>query len=564
MKSKTVLSWLDHPLVPKVFSCLFRGYTRETFKKDLFAGLTIAVIALPLALAFAIASGVEPSRGLYTAVVAGFLCSLLGGSRVLVGGPTGAFVVIVYSTIERHGYEGLVLATLMAAVLLVITGLCGLGRLIKAVPYPLIIGFTTGLAFLIFSSQIKDFLGLPLAQIPADFIDKWTLYFQHAPSVNPIALGLGASCILGIAAMRRWSPALPWGICIIAIAGIVTWVFGLDVETIGSRYGALPTSLPAPSLPTIPLELERWQALFPDAVAIAVLAGLESLLCAVMIDGMTGSRHKPDCELVSQGISNAASVLFGGIPATGAIARTVANVKTGARTPVAGIIHALVLLTIMSLLSPLVAHIPLAALAAVLIIVAWNMAELNRFFHVFKAPRGDIAVMLTAFGLTVFVDLSFAVQMAMILALFLFMRRMSDKAKTLQPISADIDMSIPEGMEIYQLRGPLFFGVADKIRDLAHPMRPSPHVFLLDMQDVHILDASGMYALHEVALKCQKQNTHLLLSGVHGEVYASMKQFGLFTLVQPESVFPSTKPALEHARRLLFAKRKEAELTKKP
>lgn len=562
MKSKVVPNWLQHPLVPKLLVCLFSGYTRDTFKKDLFAGLTIGVIALPLALAFAIASGVEPSRGLYTAVVAGFLCSLLGGSRALVGGPTGAFVVIVYSTIERHGYDGLVLATLMAAVMLVIAGISGLGRLIKSIPYPLIIGFTTGLALLIFSSQIKDFFGFPLVHAPADFIEKWSLYFQHLPSTNGTALILGASSILGIAAMRKWAPALPWGICMIAIATIFSWATGLDVETIGSRYGDLPSSLPAPSLPAIPWNLESWQALFPDALAIAVLAGLESLLCAVMIDGMTGSRHKPDCELVGQGIANAASVLFGGIPATGAIARTVANVKTGAKTPISGIIHALVLLGIMMLLSPLVAHIPLAALAAVLIVVAWNMAEVGRFIHVFKAPRGDVAVMLTAFLLTVFVDLSYAVQMAMILALFLFMRRMSDKAKPLQPISADVDRSIPEGIEIYQLRGPLFFGVADKIRDLAHPMRPSPRVFLLDMQDVHILDASGMYALHEVAVKCQKQNTHLLLSGVHGEVYAALKQFGLLTLVQPDSVFPSTKPALDHARTLLAAKPKEPALIK--
>ncbi len=542
---------MRHPLVPKLFSCLMKGYSLSTLKKDLFAGLTVGVIALPLALAFAIASGVEPSRGLYTAVIAGFLISFLGGSRFQVGGPTGAFVVIIYSTIERHGYDGLVLATLMAAVFLIAAGISGVGRLIKYIPYPLIIGFTTGLALLIFSSQVKDFFGFSLEHMPGDFIEKWMAYAQHYASMNIVALSLGFGSLLSIIAIKRWLPALPWGITVIVIATIFSWICGLDVETIGSRYGGLAQSLSAPSLPDFPLELEKWQALLPDAIAIAVLAGLESLLSAVMADGMTGTRHKPDCELVAQGVANAASVLCGGFPATGGIARTAANVKMGAKTPVSGLIHALVLLVIMMLFSPLVAHVPLAALAAVLMMVAWNMAELDRFFHLFKAPRGDVAVMLTAFALTVIVDLSFAVQMAMILALFLFMRHMSVKAKTLQPVEADVDRAVPEGMEIYQLRGPLFFGVADKIKDLAHPLRPSPRLYLLEMQDVHVLDASGMYALHEVALKCQKEGTHLLLSGVHGEVYAALKQFGLLDLMQSQSVFPSTKEAIEYAHSLL-------------
>lgn len=562
MKSKTVPpAWLRHPLVPKLLSCLLKGYSRDTFKKDLFSGLTVGIIALPLALAFAIASGVEPSRGLYTAVIAGFLCSLLGGSRVLVGGPTGAFVVIVYSTIERHGYEGLVMATLLAAVFLIILGVSGLGRLIRFVPYPLIIGFTTGLAFLIFTSQIRDFFGLALTHAPADFIGKWIAYFQHIPTMSFSAFSVGLGSLLGIIAMRKWTPALPWGICTIVLATLFCWAYGLNVETIGSRYGALPQSIPAPSFPAIALDLDKWRALFPDAIAIAVLAGLESLLCAVMADGMTGSRHKPDCELVSQGIANAASVLCGGIPATAAIARTAANVKTGAKTPISGIIHALVLLVIMLVFSPLVSHIPLAALAAVLMAVAWNMAELNSFFHVFNAPRADIAVMITSFVLTVFVDLTYGVQMAMILALFLFMRRISEKAKTLEPVMADVDRMIPEGLEIFRLKGPLFFGVVDKIRDLAHPMRPAPRVFLLEMEDVHMLDASGMYALREVAMKCQKQGTRLLLSGVHGEVHTILKRFGLLAHVHPESVFTGTKEAFEYASSLLSPKLAEPSLT---
>lgn len=379
----TIRKWLNHPFIPKSLVCFLSGYSRATFKKDLFAGITLGIIALPLALAFAIASGVEPARGLYTAVIAGFLISLLGGSRIQIGGPTGAFVVIVYSVVERHGYEGLVLATLMAAVLLVAMGLCGLGRLIKYIPYPLIVGFTTGLAILIFAAQIKDLFGFSIAQVPADFISKWATYAQHVSTIDPVSMTMGLSCLLGIVAMRKWAPFLPWGITIILLGTFASWALGLNIETIGSRYGALPNGLVAPSFPSFPLDIEKWQALFPEAVAIAVLAGLESLLSALVGDGMSGGRHKPDCELVAQGIANAASVLCGGIPATGAISRTAANVKTGAKTPVAGMIHAAVLLVVMLAFGPLVSRIPLAALAAVLMTVAWNMAEFERFFSSF-------------------------------------------------------------------------------------------------------------------------------------------------------------------------------------
>jgi SulP family sulfate permease len=546
--------WLHHPLVPKVVTCLMDGYRLETFKKDLFAGLTLGVIALPLALAFAIASGVEPSRGFYRAVVAGFIISLLGGGRVWIGGPTGAFVVIIYSTIERHGYEELVMATFMASLLLIAMGLSRVGQLIKYIPYSLIIGFTTGLSLLVFSSQIKDLFGFPIDQVPVDFYHKWMMYLQQMPLLNPTALSMGCAGLVGIVALRKWMPSFPWGITIILAGTFICWVFHLDIATIGSRYGALPQGLPSPSLPSFLCDVEKWQALLPDAVAIAVLAGLESLLSAVMGDGMTGSRHKPDCELVAQGLANAASVIFGGILGTGAIARTAANVKTGAKTPIAGMIHAIVLLLIMLLFSPLVAYIPLTTLAAVLVVVAWNMCELPRFIHAFKAPRGDVAVMLTAFILTVVVDLSFAVQMAMILALFLFMRRMSDRAKILQPIAADADRPIPQGMEFYRVQGPLFFGVADKIKDLAHPRRLSPQLFLLEMEDVHVLDASGMYALRELAAKCRKEGTHLLLSQVHKEVYNSLKLFGLLNLLELGSIFSTTSEALVYAHTILSSK----------
>ncbi len=545
-------NWIHHPFVPKFVACLFEGYSRETLRKDLISGVTVGIIALPLAMAFAIASGVEPSRGLYTAVIAGFLISLIGGSRVQIGGPTGAFVVIVYSTLERHGYEGLVVATLIASVLLVLMGLCRVGQLIRFVPYPIIIGFTTGLALLLFTAQIKEFFGFSIASLPADFFGKWAAYFTTFSSLDFSTTAIGVFSIVIIVILRRVIPSFPWGITAIVLATIVTAVFGFDVETIGSRYGALPSSLPPPSFPTIIWSVEWIQGLLPDALAIALLAGLESLLSAVMGDGMSGGRHKSDCELVAQGIANAASVLFGGIPATGAIARTAANVKTGAKTPLSGIVHAITLFVIMMVCAPLVSSIPLAALSGVIMVVAWNMAEAERFFHLFNAPRGDVAVMLTAFVLTVLVDLSFAVQMAMLLALFLFMKRMSERAGLIKNGNNDAKWPEEKGIEVYEIQGPLFFGVVDRIRDLAHPIDKPPKVFVLRMQRVPMLDASGMYALSELSERCRKTGTKLVLAGVREESIRVIKKFGLEKKIGEEHLFEHVDDAMVFAREKVF------------
>ncbi len=546
--TKSSFPWLFRPFIPQSFICLLNRYTWSTFRSDLVAGMTVAMIALPLAMAFAISSGVEPSRGLYTAVIAGFLISLLGGSRVQIGGPTGAFVVIVYSTIEKHGYDGLVAATLMAAVLLVIMGCLRLGKLIKYIPYSLIVGFTAGLAIMIFSSQIKDFFGLQIGELPTDFFGKWYAYFQAASTFHLSSTAMGLGVLSSVILMRRFMPKLPWGMIAIVLATLTNWALGLQVETIASRYGEIPSMLPAPSLPEFTWNVEWFQGLIPDALAIALLAGLESLLSALLADGMTGYRHKSDCELVGQGIANAASVLFGGIPATGAISRTAANVKTGASTPVAGMVHAIVLLTMMLLCSQLVGSIPLAALAAILMVVAWNMAELGQVVQIFRAPKGDVAVMLTAFTLTVLVDLSFAIQMGMILALFLFMKRMSDRQSAVAIASSEVHSNLPEGVEVYSVEGPLFFGIADKIQELMHVAKSSTRVCVLQMDQVHLLDASGLQALFALAKRCRRNSTTLILTGVHSETASYMKKYGLEEFIGKEQVFSNSQDGLAAIR----------------
>jgi SulP family sulfate permease len=412
-----------HEFIPKSFLYLRNGYRFATFKKDLLAGLTVGIIALPLAMAFAIASDVSPERGLYTAIVAGFLISLLGGSRVQIGGPTGAFVVIVYGIIQRTGYEGLCLSTIIAAFILILLGIFRIGSWIKYVPNPLITGFTTGIAVIIFSTQIKDFFGLQIGTPPADFLEKWMAYFKAFPTFDPLTVSLAAGTLGLIVLLRRFTPWLPWGICAIVVATAICMLLHLPVETIHSRFGEIPRSLPTASLPRFSIPIDNFKEIFIDGITIAFLGAIESLLSAVIGDGLTGGRHRSNCELIAQGIANFGSIIFGGIPATGAIARTAANVKTGAQTPVAGMIHAVVLFLILYCLAPIVSQIPLAALSAVLIMVSWNMSEMNHFARLLKAPNEDRIILLTAFFLTVFVDIIMAISMGMILACFFFMKR---------------------------------------------------------------------------------------------------------------------------------------------
>jgi SulP family sulfate permease len=556
-----------HEFVPKSYLYLRSGYKASTFRKDLLAGITVGIIALPLAMAFAIASGTTPERGLFTAIIAGFLISALGGSRVQIGGPTGAFVVIIYDIIQRTGYEGLAISTLIAAVVLVLFGLFKLGTWIKYVPHPLVTGFTTGIAVIIFSSQIKDFFGLNMGVPPADFIDKWEAYASVAGSIHMPTFVLGAATLATILLVRRFIPKLPWGIAAIVLATLISYFLHLPVETIHSKFGQIPSQLPFPMLPSFHIPDGKLSEIIMDGIAIAFLAGIESLLSAVIGDGMIGSRHKSNCELVGQGIANFASILFGGIPATGAIARTAANVKTGGQTPMAGMIHAITLFLIILFLAPVVSQIPLTALAAVLIMVSWNMSEIGHFVRLIRAPIGDVAILLTAFLLTVFVDITIAISLGMILASFLFMKRMSDYSKTVQlttlfkeqtsefPERSDPDAishkKVPAGVEVYEIQGPFFFGAADMLKDLLVNLEKPPKVFILRMRHVPLIDASGMNALREFYHKCHNNKTILLLSGIHGQTEKDLKSFGMTRLIGESCIFPHIDAALAKAGQLV-------------
>lgn len=550
--------------IPKSWDFLSK-YSWDFFKHDTVAGLTVGVVALPLAMAFAIASGLTPESGLYTAIIAGFLISLLGGSRYQIGGPTGAFVVIIYSVVQRQGYDGLVAVTLIAGAILLIAAFTRLGTWIKYIPYPLITGFTTGIAVIIFSSQIKDFFGLTITDMPADFIPKWGAIFSALPTFDPLTFAIAMGTLILIIAIRRFFPVLPWGITAVATATAVTWGFHLPVDTIFTRFGEIQRSFPIPSLPSFAHLSSNWHSLFSDAVTIAFLAGIESLLSAIVADGMGGTRHRSNCELMAQGVANIGSVLCGGIPATGAIARTATNFKTGAKTPVAGMIHALTLLLILLAFAPIVSQIPLAALSAVLMMVAWNMSELEHFRHLFKAPPGDVAVLLTTFLLTVLVDLTVAVEVGMILAAFLFMKRMSDisgavslraleKKRAEEEEKTDIDAienkHVPHGVEVYEMDGPFFFGVADTLKNVLGNMEFPPKVFILRMRRVPVIDASGMHALREFYNKCEHGRTVLLLSGVSKSLFKTLKKFGIVDLIGTKHIFPHIDPALKHAAKL--------------
>jgi len=556
-----------HEFIPKSYLYLRSGYKFSTFKKDLLAGLTVGIIALPLAMAFAIASGVTPERGLYTAIIAGFLISLLGGSRIQIGGPTGAFVVIVYGVIQRTGYEGLCVSMVIASILLVLLGVFRIGSWIKYVPHPLITGFTSGIAVIIFSTQIKDFFGLKMGTPPADFTEKWLSYFDAFSTFDPATLSLAAGTLGVILLIRRLIPWFPWGIAAIVLATVVcTWLH-LPVETIQSRFGEIPRSLPIPSFPSFAIPSSQFKEVLIDGIVIAFLGSIESLLSAVIGDGMIGGRHRSNCELIAQGVANFGSVIFGGIPATGAIARTAANVKTGAQTPMAGMIHALILFFILYCLAPIVSQIPLAALSAVLVMVAWNMSEAGHFIRLLRAPYDDRIILLTAFILTVFVDITVAISVGMILSSFFFMKRMSQmsKAVSLSQIfrESQIDFpekmdpndiskkAVPQGVEVYEIQGPFFFGAANMLRDILNNITTMPKVFILRMRSVPMIDASGMCGLEEFYDQCKKENITLFLSGVHERTRKDLKKFGLIETIGEQKIFPNIDVALAKAEEVV-------------
>ena len=517
--------------IPKSFYVL-RRYSLSLLKKDFASGVTVGIVALPLAMAFAMASGVEPERGLFTAIVAGFLISFLGGSRVQIGGPTGAFVVIVYSIVERHGYDGLALATLLAGGLLILMGAFRLGTLIKFVPHPLIIGFTSGLALVVFSSQIKDLLGLQMDEAPIQFIDKWAAYYHMLPTLDWVTTALGVGMVAFIFSLKKWAPSIPWGIASIIVATAVTAIFHLPIDTVTSRFGQLPSSLP---MPTFNFDFARTLDVLPDAITIAILAGIESLLSAVIADSVTGGRHKPNCELIGQGFANIGAIIFGGIPATAAIARTATNIKTGAQTPIAGMIHATVVMVLLWSCASLVGGIPLAALSAILVVVAWQMSELSHFVKIISTSRGDAAILLTAFSLTVLIDITIAVEVGMLMAAFLFMKRMSDVKHVIT-----LETKLPEqGVEVYKMRGPFFFGVTDRLKNLIMQMDVPPKLIVLRMKHVPLLDASAMQALREMSNRCITKGSRLVLVEVQPEPTELLQEYGLGDLIN------SSLPELE-------------------
>lgn len=552
--------------IPKSIQCLREGYSARIFRKDLFAGISVGIIAFPLALAVAIGANVPPERALFTAVIAGFLISALGGSRVQIGGPTSTLIVILYDIMLRQGFEGMLMATFMAGVILVFFGLAGLGTYIKYIPYPVVTGLTTGIAVVIFSSQFKDFLGLNMGNVPIDFVGKWQAYIQHIGTWDPktIAIGLGTLTIMIY--LRRTRPKLPGTLIALVIAGLVTWLFHIDVATIGSQYGSLPRTLPAPSFPTF--DFSKTLILVPDALTIALLAGIESLLSAVVAEGMTGWRHQSNCELVAQGLANIGASFFGGMPATGSLARTAANIKAGGSTPFSGIIHAVVIFLIMFLFAPLATKIPLAALAAVLFMIAWGMSEIHHFMHLLTAPKKDVLVLITVFTLTVLINLNAAVQVGMILAAFLFMKQMSDlsdvvataqyfeedeqaaKKDFLDP-DAISRKNVPEGVEVFEINGPFFFGVADRLKNLLNELERPPKIFILRMRSVPTIDASGMHALEEFYIECKRQGTLMLLSGVKKGPLRNLRRYHLDELIGEDHIFSHINSALEFSRELL-------------
>lgn len=532
---------LWHLYVPKLFTVLRRGYGPGDFRHDLISGLTVAIVALPLAMALAIASGTTPVRGLQTAIIAGFLISALGGSRVQIGGPTAAFVPVVFNVIEKFGFGGLILCTLLAGLMLIAAGLLRIGTLMKYMPQPVITGFTAGIAVSIFLSQVKDLLGLQMGAVPADFAARLGVYWQHRSDFNTIAALIALGSIVLIIAVRRWRPAWPGFLLAVLAATLVCALLGLPAETIGARFGAIPAQLPHFSLPNIPLE--RTRELFPSSFTIAFLAGVESLLSAVVADGMIGGRHRSNCELVAQGAANVASALFGGLPATGALARTATNVRSGARSPVSGMLHAAFLLVFMLVLAPWMSYIPLAALAAVLVIVAWNMAEIESFRHLMTGPVGDRVVLLLTFALTVVFDLTVAIEVGLVLAAFLFMHRMSEvvaigsDVTLLEEDADDFEQpglvqpsqraQLPPGVEVYQVSGPLFFAVANRLNDVLNQFPRPPRVFILRVRLVPLIDASGVAALKQLLERCRRHGTRVILSGLREQPRMILAQMGV-------------------------------------
>nr|WP_238528322.1 SulP family inorganic anion transporter [Pseudodesulfovibrio mercurii] len=541
-------------LVPALWTTLRRGYSLNKLARDLGAGVTVGIVALPLAMAFAIASGATPEQGLFTSMVAGFIISAFGGSRFQIGGPTGAFVVIVASVIARHGYEGLVVTMILAGILLVLMGVFNFGQFLRFIPYPVITGFTTGIALLIVTTQLKDFFGLGLTAVPSDFLGRITACAEALPTFTGAAVAISLGTLAVMILVRRFIPRLPAHIVGISLATAATWALNLPIETIGSHFGGIPAELPHLQYPAFSLATVR--TLLPESLTIALLAGIESLLSAVVADGMTGKRHNPSMELVAQGFANIASALFGGIPATGAIARTATNIRAGAYSPVSGIIHVFTLVAFLMFCSKLLYHIPLASLAAILTFVAWDMSELHRFKRLLRAPKADSLVLLITFSLTVFVDLTVAVQVGVVLAALLFMKRMSEVGSVCELPVEEEGGALPAPdyhgrIASYEVEGPFFFGMAQRFIDTMQFTRTPPEVLIIKLSRVQHIDATAIEALENVIRKAQRLGSTVVLADITEGVHRVLCTMGIKALVGQENVCADYPSAVFRAKCLI-------------
>lgn len=551
---------------PRLFSTL-KNYSKETFMSDLMAGIIVGIVALPLAIAFGIASGVSPEKGIITAIIAGFIISLLGGSKVQIGGPTGAFIVIIYGIIQQYGEAGLIVATLMAGILLILLGVFKLGAIIKFIPYPIIVGFTSGIAVTIFTTQIADIFGLNFGgeKVPGDFIGKWMIYFRHFDTVNWWNAVVSILSIIIIAITPRFSKKIPGSLIAIIVVTIGVYVLktyaGIDsIDTIGDRF-TIKSELPEAAIPTL-----NWEAikdLFPVAITIAVLGAIESLLSATVADGVTGDKHDSNTELIAQGTANLITPLFGGIPATGAIARTMTNINNGGKTPVAGIIHAIVLLLILLFLMPLAQYIPMACLAGVLVIVSYNMSEWRTFKALLKNPKSDVTVLLITFFLTIIFDLTIAIEVGLVIACILFMRRVMETTE-ISVIKDEIDpndeldiavceehLIIPTGVEVYEINGPYFFGIATKFEETMAQLGDRPKVRIIRMRKVPFIDSTGIHNLTSLCKMSQKEKITIVLSGVNEKVHKTLEKSGFYELLGKQNICPNINVALDRAKEII-------------
>lgn len=555
------------PFAPRLVSEL-RHYNKEKFMADLMAGLIVGIVALPLAIAFGIASGVSPSQGILTAIIGGFLVSALGGSRVQIGGPTGAFIVIIYGIVSNPqlGLSGLMIATMLAGVFLIVLGVCRLGTIIKFIPYPIVVGFTSGIAVTIFTTQIKDLLGLNITEaIPADFVSKWIIYFRHITTIDWLTALIGVLSILIIALTPKVSKKVPGSLVAIIVMTVGVYFLNahtsMHVTTIGDQFGEIKASIPELQMPAI--TWEGIKSLLPTAMVIAVLGAIESLLSATVADGVCGDHHNSNQELIGQGVANLCTPLFGGIPCTGAIARTMTNINNGGRTPMAGLIHALVLLVIFLVLMPLAAYIPMACLAGVLVIVSYNMSGWRTFIQLFKNPKSDVIVLMMTFLLTVIFDLTIAIEVGLLVACLLFMKRMAESTQ-IKVIADEIDpndetdaevheeaLTIPKGVEVYEINGPYFFGIANRFEELMAELDNHPKVRIIRMRRVPFIDSTGIHNLQNLCEMSHREGTHIVLSGVTPNVYSVLEHNGFCHLLGKDHICPNINVALERAEMIV-------------